>query len=1259
MLENPGEVVSVSETSNKIETYKAYESVARNPEIGTEVKAMRDVILKEGLHILSINQEQMENKNLHPVQNKSESSELKQNLKPVFQKFWVKTLKHSGHSQAPTASHKPLKHMLKPVSPSVLPYRSAHKGTTSLLGESDADCTMFSSVNLKASSSEDTTDGIMTTETNIIKAKEIHLPQSRTLREHELVQQKILHRSNLCSINDPQNNEGDTELLSANQTGSSKNGVLPSVEQDVVNNLQQAVIDDTELDQEMIESEKIDKSKLESTDSIDTKLKTLPKNTAMNEGGKVKSKLSEVKPITYLHNTVLSAVSAENSKNEWPDDNIRKSVTVKMSEISQDVEANLPVSRVTGSSDIVNSVDSAVRTSSVDAVSVMPADDAENQLQIVNGNESIREQKELPANKEDADGNSSDIVHENMRNMSLPVTGSTGAALLLTEHSSVVPQDGCQGVPVHGQEVKEREPVLSGKDSTEKCAMLTMTRNKNVAPVNEAEIECGIQNTESDPEEKLVQAKLMSETGGKEMVIAESENEWKGAFEFQNTESDPKEKLVQTALTIGTGGEGMVIAVSENESKGAFESQDTESDPKEKLVQTADTGSADGSSSSSTMNESASKDCSVRTVTDAVTENSGNEKMLPNIAQMSETVDTEMTTNIHATAALELGAKDKLSLCGVFTSVPGQDGVQLASSEEVNSCIPETHSNKTRVPEHEYKEGSTVLLEAVTCVPSEDNVRTMTAVLCVPEESNKQITAPEADNKEEPTSLPKAAMYVPAAQYITQAATSETEILGEDVASVEASSLLIKTVCQGLHGEGCKVEGSQHIERNVCNETALSVTDEVNLPLSVADKFTFHCTNSSDVPSVPEGLLNESPTESPEGIQQVEIKVKPELNNTELPVSSASEVDTWSHLKSISLLENKENFPVTSTNTSVLEHAKLSGSSSGNTQLHPLNKSPVTQNVLEETLTVPCSEVSGTETNKFNISSESERPEANEETLELSISVHETVDSSQSTDLQNNLQETSIDCDNSTVIQAKNMKTRNKKPFLVESTSKVVKLSTAYSTRSRENVSSTHSTLKDKSGCVSYFRGWTKKSTSKSVNLKKRAETSCVDDRGAKLGHTKMREKCSRTSVRNCDILGHSEAAVSHSPSKHKNCDSLVHSEAAATVSECKDCDGLVHSDATASTSSRHESVERLVGSGTTISPAKVTPEKTLCDSKSSDKFLMELTPDESLLHGRSKQALCQSSTCRRLNDDRLTCLKASALLSGKWLILFTATLCM
>jgi len=1260
MLDNRGEEVSVSETSSKTETYKARESVARNPEVGSEVRAVRDVILEQGLPILSRNQKQMENKNLNPVQNKSESSKLKMNLKPDFRQCGVKSLKHSGRSQAPTTAtdgHKPLRRTLKPLTLSPLVYRSAHKSTSSLLGESDADCTMFSSVNLEATSSEDTTNGIMSKETNIIKTKGIPFLPSKTLTEHKPIQQKIPPRSNLCGINDSQSNEGDTELLSTGQTESSKHGSFASFELDGVKNLHQTLVDDTEMDQEVVEAEKVDKSKLESTDSIDMKLKTVPKNSATNEDDNVISKVLEVEPISSIHNTVLSALSTENSKNEWPDDNTRKSVPVETSVMLQDVEAKLSVSRITGISDIVNYADSSVCSTSVErmdcSVTVKPIDDAvqEQQLQIINGNESNGEQREPPANKEDAEGHSSEILHENMRNISLPVSGSKTPAALLTERSTVVPQDGCKVVTDHGKEVKEVEAVVSGKGSTEKCAVLTVTRNKNMAPVSEAEFECGIRDTESDPEEKLVQTVLMIETGGKEIVIAVSENECKGASELKDAQSDPEEECEQTSLMFEKGGKEMVTTVSENECKGAFE-----------------LGGEDGNSSSSTMNESATKDCSVWTVADAVTENSGNEKILLSVAHISETVDTEMTTNVHVTAASELESKDKLSSYEVFTSVPGRDGVKCAGSEEMINRISETHCNNTPVPKHEYEEGSTGLLEAVTCVRTEDDVRTKTAVSCIPEESNKQMTAPQSDNKEEPVSLPKAAMYVPPEQFVKQEAISETEVLGEGpapvvpgVASDEASSLCLEPEYQVLNGQGCKAEGSQHIERNVCNETALPVTSEVKFPLSVADKFTLHCTNNFEVSTVQGGLLIESPVDAPEDIPQVEIKLQPDLNKMELSVSPSSEVDTLSRLQSTSPSENKENLPVTSTNTSVLEHAKLSGSSSGYTQFQPLNNSPVTQNVLEESPTLPCGEVSRTETNKFNISGESGRPEANVETLESSISVH----SPRPSGSQNDLQGTSIDRDTSTVIQAKNIETCSKKSCLVESTSKFVKLSTAKGIKSIKNANSTHSTLKDKSRIVAHFTKHTKKSViSKSGNLKKQAEMSCVDDRGAKLGCAKMREKSSPTSVRNRNILGHSETAVSRSSSKHKNCDSLVHSD--AVVSE---------------SSSRHESFERLVGSGTTVGQAslkcvkeyslsssdtrflasevtKVTSEKTVCDSIKSDKCFKKLTTaDKPLQRERPKQTVRKKHKCHRLNDNLLTCLKASALLNGKWPVLFNATL--
>ena len=1225
MLENPIEEVAVSEMSRKIETYKAYESVARNPEVGIEAKAVRDVILEQGMQILSRNREQMENKNLHTVQNKSESSKLKINLKPDFQECGVKSLKHSGHPQAPTAAsdhHKPLRCMLKPLSLSSVACRSACKSTSSLLGESDADCTMFSSVNLEATSSEDASNGVMSKETNIIKTKEIPLPPSRTLKEHEPVQQKISPRNNLCSINDSQSNERFTES-STSQTGSSKHGTLASIEQDSVNNLQQALIDDAELDKETVESEKTDKSNLESTDSIVTKFKTIPKDTFTNEDDNVKSKVLEVEPITSIHNTVLSAVSTENSKNGWPDDNTRMSISVETSKMLQDVEAKSNV----------NSADSSVCNTSVEqtncSVTVKRIDDSirEKQLQIVNGNESIGEQREPSAKEQDVDGHSLENVHENMRNISLPVTGSKTATALVTEYSTLVPQDGCthKGVTAHGKEVKEGEAVVCGKGSTEICAMLTVTRNKNMAPISEAELECGIQDTDSDPEEKLVQTSSMFETGGKEIVIAVPENECKGAFELKDAQSDPEKKCEQTSLMFETGGKEVVTAVPENECKGV-----------------AELGGEDGSSSSSTKNESASKDCTILTVA----ANNGNEKILPNVAHMSEAVDTEMTTKIHVTPASELGSKDRISLYRIFTSLTGQEG-----SEEMINCIPETDSNKTPVPKHEYEEGSTVLLEAVTCVLKEDDGRTETAVLCVHEESNKQITALEADNKEEPASLLKAAMYVPTKQFIKQPATLETEVLSKnpapivpDVANVEASSLLHETESQELNGEGLKAEGSQR------NETALLATNEVKFPLSVADKFTLHCTNNFEVSSVQEGLLIRSPVESSEEVQQVEIKVKPELNQIELPVSSSSEVDTLNHLQPMSLSENKENLPLTSTNTSVFEHAKISGSDSGNTQLQLLNNSPVTHNVLEETLKLPCGEVIRTETNKFNITCESGVPEANVETLELPVSIHETVDSLQPKDLQNTLQGTSVECGTSTMTQAKNTKMCNKKSYLVDSTSKVIKLITACGIRSRKNVNNSH-TLTHKSRCVACCTECTKKSViSKNGNLKKQAGTSFVDNRGAKIGRTKLQEK-SPTSVSNCESSFRSGAAL------------------IPAMSECKNCDKLVLSDATVSkTSSKHESFDRLVGSGATVSQAslkrakesglstsdtrilasEVTPEKLRCDNIKSDKFFEELTTsNDPFLCERSKQTMCKKK-CNRLNDLLLTCLKASALLNGK-----------
>jgi hypothetical protein len=554
MSENPGEEMSVPETSSKSETSKACESVATKlvwDIWDIETEPVKDVRLEQGL------------------QNKSESSKLEINLQPDFQESGLESLKESSHSQTPISasdSHKPFRRMLKLIPSSVLARRSAHQSANSLLGESDADCKMFSSVNLEANNAGDITNGAVSKETNVIETKDIPSPAFRTLRENEPVEQNIPPGNKLCNITDSQSNERDTELLS-NQTEISKRGTLASFEQGGVNNLEQILIDNAELDKEMVESEKIDKSKVESMYSFDMKLKTLSKNTSINGSDIV---VSEVEPVTFIHGTVLPVLPAENSKSEWPDDNTPKSVPVNASKMLQDVEAKLLVSRITGSSDMLNSADPSVRSTSVEQTNFnvtvkLKADAAQQkQLQVVNGNESIGDHRTSADDEEDSGGHCSNIVHENMQNKALPVDGNETPALMLTEHSTVVPQDGHKEVTAHGKEVKEGEAIVCGKGITEICTLLPVTRSKNVAPVNEAEFECGVEGTESDPEEKHVQTSLMNETGGKEMVTAVSEVECKGTLELKNTESDPE-----------TGGKEVVTAVSEMECNEMLELNNT------------------------------------------------------------------------------------------------------------------------------------------------------------------------------------------------------------------------------------------------------------------------------------------------------------------------------------------------------------------------------------------------------------------------------------------------------------------------------------------------------------------------------------------------------------------------------------------------------------------------------------------------------------------------------------------------------------
>jgi len=75
-----------------------------------------------------------------------------------------------------------------------------------------------------------------------------------------------------------------------------------------------------------------------------------------------------------------------------------------------------------------------------------------------------------------------------------------------------------------------------------------------------------------------------------------------------------------------------------------------------------------------------------------------------------------------------------------------------------------------------------------------------------------------------------------------------------------------------------------------------------------------------------------------------------------------------------------------------------------------------------------------------------------------------------------------------------------------------------------------------------------------------------------------------------------------------------------------------------------------LSSSDTRIFPSgvtKVTSEKTVCDSTKTDKCFKKLTkPDEPFHRESSKLTVRKKHKCHTLNDDLLTCLKASALLN-------------
>jgi hypothetical protein len=747
----------------------------------------------------------------------------------------------------------------------------------------------------------------------------------------------------------------------------------------------------------------------------------------------------------------------------------------------------------------------------------------------------------------------------------------------------------CTEIATYGRKNKDKATILYGKGIIVRSATVSMVGNEERATVT-------------------------SKTGNKR----------KDVHDREGTEFDPEGKNVQASLMVKKGDKE--ITVSEMKCKGMFQLGG-----KEKCV------------SLCTGIESTSEDCSVGTITEteilentckifskrstSMTEKGDKGKIISSIvAQMSET-NAEVGTKCERTVAAELVGQENPLLFKTATFVSGENRIQSEGSEKIVLSIPVKDSNKTSVPKLGSNEGSTLLPKARTFVAEEDN---------------KEMAVPEIENKEESISVLKVEMHMHEKECI-QLATLKSEMVSEDIASVvpevesdEISASLHEMNCKKvmhLVGEGCeeaeksvvqtrlpllktgcKEESDKQKEKLVLHETAACVRSETKFPLTAVDILgtavlvklkeqetiiplpnslslvaPSHPRNKSsndvEFPSVQEELIAVSPIKVPGHISQNDVILrKPKFVEKQLSVTSLSEVEVMPHVGPISPSGNKENLPVMSVNSSVLEPPTSSGLNVDNTKSQPLNGSSVILN------SVPAEnawaeEVSRTETKKLNLGSEPERP-CIIKTLGLPVSVDKEWDSSQETDLQSQPQGTPSHCGISAVIKAKDIKTHDTGSTVDASTSKLLGNVHGIKSRGSDNV---ENCMADKSRHVP-------KSLHESITLKQ-FQTS-----ESKLSNSEILENSPSIPVKNCDKL------VAHASSK-----------------------------------------------GTRVTSDK-TPSNNI-KSGNVRTYMKSAMPDEPVRHRRSKQGAFKKRNCHVMSDiHQNLCLKASALLNGKWLVLFRLT---
>ncbi|XP_033610123.1 uncharacterized protein LOC111871375 isoform X2 [Cryptotermes secundus] len=1225
MSENPNKGKSAVGPPSKIETYETSKSDVKKLELDAEVVVVENISSEQNLQILSKTREQREDKYLQSVWNKSVSCELLTDLEPDLEERKMNSLTCSNQSQVPSFasdSHEPTSgHMLKTVPPSVLSCTTINN-KNSPLGESDADCKMFSSTDSLPNSLEDIRSEIISRETNEIKTQHIQSYSFNKHREYKPVVLNLLPRKNLSKFSHFQTNEINTKFISSKQTECSKHESSASVQQSRVKKLKQAQFNNVHVDKCTVRHQMVGKSlRIQSTNSSDEKFKTASKDIFICESGAF---VSEADPFTSTTRSVLPVLSADYIKNQLSDD-VCQSIPVRVSKTRQDVETNSSFTSMTGSCGTVNSADTLIHCTlmeQTDCNTSMKSNGDATQPELLqdshenaitekprvsadNKNREVRESCRK-SDKGYAGGDCSEIELGNKRK-TFPVSRSKKASALLTENSTAVPQVESTEVAACRRENGEKATILYGKGSIAE----SVVGNKKMATIiskagNKGEDVHEIEGTEFDPMGKNLQPSLMVKKRNKEICM--SELKCKAMCKLGG-----KEKCA----SLCTG----IESTSEDHSVGTV----TETGRTEILENTC---------------KIVSKESTI-----SLTEKGNEAEIISSIvAQVSEAMNTEMGRKSEGTVVPELVGQANPSLSKAATFFSGENCIKSEGSKKIVACIPLIDNNKISVPKLGGNEGSTLLLKAETFVAEEDN---------------KDMAVPKIENKEESVSLSKVETCMHEKECIKLAALT-TEMVGEDIGSVvrkvendeisaslheikckkvvhfvgEGSEEADKSVVQtrlSLLKTGCKEESDKQVEKCVLHETAACIRSETKFPVTAVDKSgravlvklkeqdtinplpnslslvaMSHPRNKSsndvEVPSVQKDLMAMSLIQVSGHISENDIfPRKPKSNEKQMSVTSSSESEMMPHVGPISPSGNKENLPVISVNSSVLEHLASSGLNV-NTKSQPLNESSVTLN------SAPAEnawddQASRTETKKFNLGSEPERP-CIVKTLGPPVPLDRELDLSQLKDLQSQPQGTPNHCDISSVIKAKDVKTHETESTVDVSTSKL--LDHIHGIRSRRN-DNVENFVSDKNRPVP--KSSKTSVVYKSITLKQFQTSESV----IKLSNNEILEDSPTTPVKNCDRL------IAHPSSKHTRC----------LDPSTSNPQGLEFD---------------------TSEVTKVTSDKILSNNIKNEnicKYMKSAIPDEPVHHRRCKWRVFNKRNCHMLSDIHQNLrLEASALLN-------------